>query len=169
MATRNTRSKWPGLRIEKHGHEQRENGIFPCPGYRKSPHARAETEGMPTLFQPGWGFSRYSLTLPKLREENRARKILTIDIEGRGGGEDPGELQQPQGRDPGAAPHPTLALGRHHHSHHHVNATITNRVRESQRGKDRGRALTPGLRERERERAAAIMECRRSSVGEGWE
>ena len=65
------------------------------------------------------------------------------------GGEDLGELQQPQGRDPGAAPHPKLALGRHHHSHHH---TITNRVRESQRGKDRGRALTPGLRERERER-----------------
>jgi len=105
---------------------------------------------MPTLFQPGWGFSRYSLTLPKLREENRARKILTIDIEGRGGGEDPGELQQPQGRDPGAAPHPTLALGRHHHSHHHVNATITNRVRESQRGKDRGRALHSWA-ERERE------------------
>ena len=106
---------------------------------------------MPTLFQPGWGFSRYSLTLPKLREENRARKILTI--EGRGGGEDPGKLQQPQGRDPAAAHHPTLALGRHHHSHYHVNATITNRVRESQRGKDRGRALHSWAeRERERER-----------------
>jgi len=46
------------------------------------------------------------------------------------GGEDLGELQQPQGRDPGAAPHPKLALGRHHHSHHH---TITNRVRERER------------------------------------
>jgi len=105
---------------------------------------------MPTLFQPGWGFSRYSLTLPKLREENRRRKILTM---GGRGGEDLGELQQPQGRDPGAAPHPKLALGRHHHSHYHVNATITNRVRESQRGKDRGRALHSWAeRERERER-----------------
>ena len=121
---------------------------------------------LPTLFQPGWGFSRYSLTLPKLREENRARKILTIDIEGRGGGEDPGELQQPQGRDPGAAPHPKLALGRHHHSHHH---TITNRVRERER--EGGALSTPGLRERERGSSCkpAIMECRSSSVGEGWE
>ena len=66
------------------------------------------------------------------------------------GGEDLGELQQPQGRDPGAAPHPKLALGRHHHSHHH---TITNRVRERER--EGGALSTPGLREREREQLQA--------------